>query len=487
MTEIVVKNTSDESPDSLRNAIASATAGDTITFDSTLANQVILLTNGQLTIDKNLTIDGANAPKLTVKSSGDSRIFRISDSANFTLKNLILTGGKLSGTDPDNFEDSAGGAILIGGDSQTAIENCTFEGNSAGIGGAIYSQWRTNFTAKSCIFRHNDGSLIPETERGGGAVSIHSESFSTFIDCEFYQNKGTLGAGINSLLSSLTVENCKFTENDASYGGTVGASETRGYGGAIFTDGAGPHGTGGEIIVRNTTFEQNKAAGQGGAAFLGGYAPDKVTVDKCLFKDNVLVRDGKGDSLGGGLRIFNAEYQISNSTFTNNQAEDQGGGLWVGETSPGAIANSTFVGNLVGLAEGNGVGGAIYISTSEATEIINCTLANNQAGYEAGGIRGGQNVRLTNTIISSNTAANPWGNKQNTSDHRGFVPEPGAYFADGGGNIEWPAIENTFNNGKATAGSLEVDPNLGPLEDNGTGILICAPLADSPAINAGAS
>lgn len=485
MTGILVTTTSDSGPGSLRNAIASANPGDTITFAPALTNQAILLTNGQQAIDKNLTIDGANAPQLTIKSSGNSRIFRVGNGVTVTLKNLTLTGGKVLGTDPDNFEASAGGAMLIGGDSKVTIEHCSFEGNSAGIGGAIYSEWRTQFTAKSCIFRHNDGSLIPQTERGGGAVSIHSESHSTFTDCQFSQNKGTLGAGINSLLSSLTVESCQFIENDASYGGTVGASETRGYGGAIFTDGAGPHGPGGEIVVRNSRFERNKGAGQGGAAFLGGYSPDKVTIDRCLFKDNVLVKDGKSDSLGGGLRIFNARYTISNSTFAHNQAEGQGGGLWVGETSPGTIVNCTFVGNLVGLTEGNGVGGAILIATSEATEIVNCTLANNKAGYEAGGIRGAQNVRLTNTIISSNTAANPYGNKQNTSDSKGFVPEPKGYFADGGGNIEWPAIPNTFNNGKATASSHEVDPKLGPLQDNGGGILTCALLAGSPAIDAG--
>ena len=485
MTEIIVNNTNDSDSGSLRNAIASAQPGDTITFDPSLTNQTILLSHGQQIIDKNLTIDGFKAPKLTIKGSGNSRIFRVSNGANFTLKNLTITGGKVLGTDPNKLEDAGGGAILIAGNSPTTIENCIFEGNSAGMGGAIYSEWRSKLTAKSCIFRHNDGSLIANTERGGGAVSVHSESHSTFTDCQFYQNKGTLGAGINSVLSSLTVENCQFIENDASYGGTVGASETRGYGGAIFTDGAGPHGQGGEIIVRNSTFERNKGAGQGGATFLGGYEPDKVTVDKCLFKDNVLVKDGKGDSLGGGLRIFNAEYHLSNSTFTQNQAIGQGGGLWVGEKSPGTIINCTFVGNLVGVAEGSGVGGAILIATSEPTEIVNCTMVNNQAGSEAGGIRGNKNVRITNTIIASNIAKNPWGNKQNTSDSRGFVKQPGDYFTDGGGNIEWPLNTNTFNNGKATATSHEADPKLGPLEDNGGGILTCALLAGSPAINAG--
>ncbi|MEG5172765.1 DUF4347 domain-containing protein, partial [Microcoleus sp. B3-D7] len=45
---ITVTNNNDSGPGSLRDAIASAAAGDTIEFASTLASQTITLTNGQL-------------------------------------------------------------------------------------------------------------------------------------------------------------------------------------------------------------------------------------------------------------------------------------------------------------------------------------------------------------------------------------------------------------------------------------------------------
>src|SRR5262245_10817934 len=49
---IEVQNTNDLGAGSLRQAIADAQAGDTITFNSALTAQAIVLTSGQLVIDK---------------------------------------------------------------------------------------------------------------------------------------------------------------------------------------------------------------------------------------------------------------------------------------------------------------------------------------------------------------------------------------------------------------------------------------------------
>ncbi|MBW3586122.1 MAG: DUF4347 domain-containing protein, partial [Cyanobacteria bacterium 0813] len=61
LATIVVANNSDSGPGSLRAAIATAVAGDIITFAPGLASQTITLTSGQLDIPvgKNITIDGA--------------------------------------------------------------------------------------------------------------------------------------------------------------------------------------------------------------------------------------------------------------------------------------------------------------------------------------------------------------------------------------------------------------------------------------------
>src|SRR5262249_6448661 len=63
---------------SLRAAIAAASNGDTIIFASSLNNQTITLTSGELVIDKSLDIEGLGANKLTVSGNDATRVFDIS-------------------------------------------------------------------------------------------------------------------------------------------------------------------------------------------------------------------------------------------------------------------------------------------------------------------------------------------------------------------------------------------------------------------------
>jgi hypothetical protein len=79
---VTVTTTADTGAGSLRNAIAGATTGDTITFDldsGAIGNQggAITLTSGQLSINKNLTIDGDldnnGTPDVTIDANNTSR------------------------------------------------------------------------------------------------------------------------------------------------------------------------------------------------------------------------------------------------------------------------------------------------------------------------------------------------------------------------------------------------------------------------------
>jgi len=65
--DLIVLNTNGSGPGSLREVIALAGDGDTILFDSNLNGQTITLTSGQLTITKNLTIDGPGANLLAIR------------------------------------------------------------------------------------------------------------------------------------------------------------------------------------------------------------------------------------------------------------------------------------------------------------------------------------------------------------------------------------------------------------------------------------
>ena len=131
-----VTNTNDSGPGSLRQAIGGAASGDVITFDPSLAGQTIMLAS-QLTINKNLIIDGSGLnPRVEISGGNAVRIFLV-DAASIitpTIKNIVLKEGKQTGLSYTYF----GGALFVGNDTTLMIENVRITNNSAYSAGAIY-------------------------------------------------------------------------------------------------------------------------------------------------------------------------------------------------------------------------------------------------------------------------------------------------------------------------------------------------------------
>ncbi|VXD20138.1 hypothetical protein [Planktothrix paucivesiculata] len=493
MANLIVTNLNDNGVGSLREAIAEAQPGDIIQFDSSLANEpnpTILLTSGQLNINKSITIDGlissATPGKITISGDNQFRVFELQVSPQFqptntTLKNLIITNGKAEGIN----EAGAGGGTRMQGSTNLSLEDSELNNNIAQFGGGIYTGFRSNTVVINSKFNNNDGTL-GGSERGGGAIATKSAGSLTVTNSEFTNNKGINGGAINHLLGNLTVDNSKFINNTSVPGGTIpnGSSNYHGAGGAIYTDGANasganatPGSTGGIIRINNSVFDGNTGSGQGGGLFLFAYPPDKIIVENSTIINNTIQANNNGNSLGGGIRSGNAELTLNNTTFANNRAYSQGGGLWVGETSPTTITNSTFSGNRAeSIDENSGLGGAItLVNGTNSTNIINTTIANNYAGFQGGGFwGGGTNVTLTNTILSKNIAnngGNPWNVKHHT----------GTEFNDGGGNIQTNELNS--NDTKATPNiQLVADALLGDLQPI-NGVLIHPLLTGSPAID----
>lgn len=475
MTTLTVTSNADSGAGSLRAAIAMAQAGDTIQFDARLANQTITLTTGQLEIDKNLIIDGANAPNLSISGNNSSRVFFIQGDPpwipiDVTLRNLIIANGKTNGVG----EDGAGAGIWTEGGTNLTVENSEFKNNHANDegGGAIFAGFQSTNTVINSKFDGN--SSLGNTGRGGGAIAVKSESSLTVKNSQFTNNTGTFGGAINTLLSSLKVENSTFTNNNST-----------GPGGAIFTDGASAKADGstsGKVEIRNSRFDGNTGVEQGGGLFLFVYSADQVIVENSTIINNQVIADGKGDALGGGLRAGTGELIIRNTTFAKNLAQSQGGGLWVGETTPVTIDNSTFYENRAESADGkSGLGGAIaLVNGSSPTKITNTTIANNYAGFWGGGfVSNGPSTlsaTLTKTIVADNRANNG-GNNGNINHQTATI------FSDGGGNVQ--SLNPNPNDTKITAGVTLIDPKLGAFVDNG-GTVQTPPLPGNPAVQAGA-
>ena len=474
MAILTVANTNDRGKGSLREAIALANDKDTIVFSPNLKNKTIRL-DRQLGINKSLTIDGSDAPNLTLSGEGKTRILRVSyDYSDVTLRNLTFANG--SAVDSDKKTTQQGGAIEVRESNTLVVENSQFVNNEGERGGAIFISYGASATIKDSVFDGNDGSSAGDgfsagavSTYGGGEGAqvvngnrdrnVGGEAALNISGTTFTNNKGTYGA-VYTLLTNLKVEDSTFKENK----GTNGS-------GAIFTDGANgtekPDDLGGTTVIRNVVAENNTGGGDyGGAFFLSGYSGDKYIIENTKITNNTA-------SKGAGLAVQSYQDEASpvtltirNSTITDNISTSQGGGLWTDVKGGVTIEGSTFSDNRIQNSKNSGIGGAIVLNTAKNVKstITDTTFTNNSAGDQAGSIWiSGQN-QAKNLTISNSQFADNRSNGQKTENTVNFE------VTNGGGNV----VQNINGAdagipGAALVKNLQIDPAPAPKNDSGAG------------------
>jgi len=185
---IVTTNTA-SGPGSLRQTIADAPGGATITFDPSLSGQTIPLTIDASALANGLIIDG----------QGRNRLFHCGGSTTNTFVALTSTGG---------FSSQSGGAIL--NDSRLTLNDCTFIRNLAIEGGAIFLF--EPVTLNNCTLAHNVA-----TNEGGAILNF----FVTVMNnCTVVSNQ-SFYAGAISDDDTLYLTNCIIAGNMADLGSTA--------------------------------------------------------------------------------------------------------------------------------------------------------------------------------------------------------------------------------------------------------------------------
>lgn len=203
----IVTNLNDSGPGSLRQVIADASAGGTMTFDPDLAGGTIYLTS-EISIEKELIIDGGDL-LITISGNNFCGVFSL-DSGTLTLSGLTLADGKTS--------SGGGGAINIRTNSTAVLTDCSFNGNSAKfVGGAIYLDGGGSAVLTGCSFSGNSALHGSSICINKSSVAVHETIFSDTEADEVYQGQGVL----YNLMGEMTFTGCTFSGNSVSDQGII--------------------------------------------------------------------------------------------------------------------------------------------------------------------------------------------------------------------------------------------------------------------------
>ena len=164
----------------LREAIADAIPGDTIDFDLP-PSSTIFLVDGQLVIDKNLTIEGPGIDDLSISGSGNSRVFYIDSGATVRIKNLTVTGGN---------ENSGNGGGILNNDGNLTLFRVAITDSHAENGGGLAIE-NGKVKAFSTDIIGNDADV-----NGGGIWNGSSSTQKFFFLRVLYNTAGEDGGGI---------------------------------------------------------------------------------------------------------------------------------------------------------------------------------------------------------------------------------------------------------------------------------------------------
>ena len=278
------------------------------------------------------------------------------------------------------------------------------------------------------------------------------------------------GGGIFNDHGTLTVANSVVSGNSATRGyrgnggglynsGTLTVTHSTISGNTAIDEGGGIGNNGGTVAVTGSTISGNSARYKGGGIDSQGGA---LSVAGSTVS-------GNSADVGAGIDSDSGTLTVVGSTISANSADFGGGGIYA-NSSALTVTNSTISGNVA-----NRAGGGIDTYSGTLT-VLNSTISANSAEY-GGGIRDFSGVLvLGNTIVAGNIAdTGPDGFKN------------GGSITSQGNNLI--GNQNGFRFGFVAKASdlLDVNPHLGPLQDNGGATWTHTLLTGSPAIDAGSN
>lgn len=218
-----------------------------------------------------------------IDAEGRNHALRVLSVTDTVVDGFTLTGGTAQGVYPN---DSGGGALYNGAYGSNMLRNCNVEGNWA-------------------------------IADGGGLMAIGSSL--SIVNCRFTNNIANRGGGHSYDNSEIHVTKTEF----------IGNSATSGNGGAVYSRlSLG--------IFDTCSFIRNSASVSGGALYIWRMGS---VVTNCVFDGNAATRRG------GAVQLYYAWSDIMHNTFTGNTAGISGDAINLGSGCDLLLGNSILWGN----------------------------------------------------------------------------------------------------------------------------------------------
>jgi hypothetical protein len=358
-----------------------------------------------------------------------STVTNLADSGLGSLR-YAIANTPASGT--VDFQPRLTGSIILTGGALFISNDLTIAGPGAGV----------------LTVSGNHVSAVLGIPKGNVSISGLTFADGTVDDTG---NSVSPGAGIANYgdlsLANVVIEGNSYT----------GSSEG---GGGIYSSGT--------LTLTSSTIIDNSAnaPSAGGGGGVGGGIENKgnMTITDCTIIDN------SATTGGGGLDNQNT-LAVYSSTFSGNSGTLEGGGVLNDRNGYITLTNTTFSGNSA--ASGAGI---CEVGNSAAGSVANCTLSGNTASSTGGGLTD-QNpygsMAVGNTIIAGNSAPT-------SPDFSGTINSQGHnLIGDGTGASGFAPTDLV-----GTAAN-PINPQVGPLQDNGGPTQSMALLSSSQAIDAG--
>jgi hypothetical protein len=199
LAPVLVTNTNDSGPGSLRAAIAAARSGDVIRFDLTYPARITL--SSKLTIDKSIAIEGPGADKLSISGNNAVGVFYILSNAPLAVafSHLTVADAKV---DSGIYDQNGITTIPLTLDGVVMMDNAN---------GALVSD--APVVIKNSTFYHNQGTAVTLKNLNPTRVIENS----TFIS-----NSGFYGGALRiDGTDELILANNTFVDNQASWRGSA--------------------------------------------------------------------------------------------------------------------------------------------------------------------------------------------------------------------------------------------------------------------------